>query len=82
MVAVFSIFATLSLVSFKMFGVGMAVAVLLDATIVRGVLVPAAMAVLGERCWHLPRWLRWLPGLRLEAPAPEPVRPEVRDRAA
>jgi uncharacterized membrane protein YdfJ with MMPL/SSD domain len=82
MVAVFSIFATLSLVSFKMFGVGMAVAVLLDATIVRGVLVPAAMTVLGERCWHLPRWLHWLPGLRLEAPAPEPGRPEVRDRAA
>jgi RND superfamily putative drug exporter len=80
MVAVFSIFATLSLVSFKMFGVGMAVAVLLDATIVRGVLVPAAMAILGERCWHLPQWLRWLPGLRLEVSAPEPIRPEVRDR--
>ena len=82
MVAVFSIFATLSLVSFKMFGIGMAVAVLLDATIVRGVLVPAAMAILGERCWHLPRWLHWLPGPRLEAPAPEPVRQKVSGRAA
>ena len=61
MVAVFSIFATLSLLEFKQLGVGLAVAVLLDATVVRGVLLPAAMAVLGERTWWLPRWLRWLP---------------------
>jgi RND superfamily putative drug exporter len=45
-----------------MFGVGMAAAVLIDATVVRGVLMPAAMAVLGERTWYLPRWLAWLPG--------------------
>jgi RND superfamily putative drug exporter len=62
MVAVFSIFATLSVIEFKMFGVGMASAVLIDATIVRGVLMPAAMSVLGERNWYLPRALRWLPG--------------------
>jgi RND superfamily putative drug exporter len=62
MVAVFSIFATLSVVEFKMFGVGMAAAVLIDATIVRGVLMPAAMALLGERNWYLPRWLARLPG--------------------
>jgi putative drug exporter of the RND superfamily len=64
MVAVFSIFATLSIIDLKMIGVGLASAVLIDATVVRGVLVPAALAVLGERTWYLPRWLRWLPGGR------------------
>ena len=66
MVAVFSIFATLSLIELKMIGVGLASAVLIDATIVRGVLVPAALALLGERSWYFPRWLEWLPGWRLE----------------
>ncbi len=51
MVAVFSIFATLSMIEFKMFGVGMAVAVLIDATVVRGVLLPAGLALLGDRAW-------------------------------
>jgi len=60
MVAVFSIFATLSTIEFKMFGVAMAAAVLIDATIVRGVLMPAALALLGERSWVLPRWLTLL----------------------
>jgi putative drug exporter of the RND superfamily len=63
MVAVFSIFATLSFIDVKMLGVGLAFAVLLDATIVRGILVPAAMTLLGERCWYLPRHLARLPGL-------------------
>jgi len=62
MVAVFSVFATLSLVQLQMLGVGLGVAVLLDATVVRGVLLPACLALLGERSWYLPRWLRWLPG--------------------
>ena len=62
MVAVFSIFATLSFVDVKTLGIGLAVAVLIDATVVRGILVPAAMALLGERCWYLPGWLGWLPG--------------------
>jgi putative drug exporter of the RND superfamily len=62
MVAVFSIFATLSLIEFKMFGVAMASAVIVDATIVRGVLMPATMALLGDRTWYLPRWLSRLPG--------------------
>ena len=62
MVAVFSIFATLSVIEFKMFGIGMASAILIDATIVRGVLMPAAMALLGERTWYLPRWLSPLRG--------------------
>ena len=68
MVAVFSIFATLSFIDVKMLGVGLAFAVLLDATIVRGILVPAAMTVLGERCWYLPRHLSRLPGLPAEGP--------------
>ena len=69
MVAVFSIFATLSLVDLKILGVGMAAAILIDATVVRGVLVPAALALLGDRAWYLPRWLRWLPGRRFDLPA-------------
>jgi uncharacterized membrane protein YdfJ with MMPL/SSD domain len=76
MVAVFSILATLSLIQLKMIGIGLAVAVLIDATVVRGILLPAALALLGDRSWYLPRSLRWLPGGRraLTAPAsPEPV---------
>jgi RND superfamily putative drug exporter len=57
MVGVFSIFATLSLLEFKQLGVGLAAAVLIDATIVRAVLLPAAMALLGRRNWWLPVWL-------------------------
>jgi RND superfamily putative drug exporter len=61
MVAVFSILATLSIVALKMLGIGLAAAVLIDATVVRGILVPATLAMLGERAWYLPRWLAWLP---------------------
>jgi RND superfamily putative drug exporter len=64
MVSVFSIFATLSVIEFKMIGIGLATAILLDATVVRGVLMPAVMSLLGERNWYLPRWLAWLPGGR------------------
>jgi len=53
-------------VMFQQMGFGLAVAVLLDATIVRSVLVPATMALLGDRNWYLPRWLHWLPDLRVE----------------
>ena len=76
MVAVFSILASLSLIQLKMIGIGLAAAVLIDATVVRGILLPAALALLGDRSWYLPRWLRWVPGGRpaLPAPAsPEPV---------
>jgi uncharacterized membrane protein YdfJ with MMPL/SSD domain len=73
MVAVFAVFATLSMLFFKQFGVGLAVAVLIDATIVRGVLLPATMKLLGERNWYLPTWLEWLP--RLE-PNESPAAPE------
>jgi uncharacterized membrane protein YdfJ with MMPL/SSD domain len=66
MVAVFSILATLPIVDTKTLGVGLAAAVLIDATVVRGILLPAAMSLLGERCWYMPHWLSWLPGRRLE----------------
>jgi putative drug exporter of the RND superfamily len=62
MVAVFSILATLSIIQLQMLGVGLAAAILIDATVVRGVLLPAALALLGDRAWYLPRWLAWLPG--------------------
>jgi RND superfamily putative drug exporter len=69
MVFVFGIFGTLSLIMMKQFGVGLATAVLLDATIVRGVLLPATMKLLGDWNWYLPRWLGWLPRIKLgEAP--------------
>jgi uncharacterized membrane protein YdfJ with MMPL/SSD domain len=61
MVFVFAIFATLSQLSLKQLGVGLAAAVLIDATLIRGVLLPATMKLLGEWNWYLPRWLGWLP---------------------
>jgi uncharacterized membrane protein YdfJ with MMPL/SSD domain len=63
MVFVFAIFATLSILFFKQFGVGLATAVLIDATIVRAVLLPASMKLLGDWNWYLPSWLEWLPHL-------------------
>jgi uncharacterized membrane protein YdfJ with MMPL/SSD domain len=75
MVAVFAIFATLSTLDIKQMGVGLAVAVLLDATIIRGVLLPAAMKLLGDWNWYLPRWLEWLPRLNVEAELPEEEKP-------
>jgi RND superfamily putative drug exporter len=52
---------TLQLIEFKQMGVGVAAAILIDATVIRGVLLPATLALLGERAWYLPRWLAWLP---------------------
>jgi RND superfamily putative drug exporter len=63
MVLVFGIFGTLSMLFFKQFGVGLAVAILIDATIVRAVLLPATMKLLGAWNWYLPSWLDWLPRL-------------------
>ncbi len=74
MVAVFSVFATLSMLEFKQMGVGLAVAVLLDATIIRGVLLPAAMKLLGDWNWYLPTWLHWLPRFHHEPAVGEPAR--------
>ncbi|SEP21530.1 MMPL family transporter [Trujillonella endophytica] len=73
MVFVFLTFVTLSMTSMKQVGLGLAIAVLLDATVVRAVLVPAVMQLLGEANWYLPRWLRWLPELRHSDAAPEAV---------
>jgi RND superfamily putative drug exporter len=82
MVAVFAGFASGELVMFQQMGFGLGVAVLIDATLVRSVLVPSAMALLGDANWYLPRWLQWLPDLRVEGapsavpgsvlPAPQP----------
>ena len=63
MVGVFSIFATLPIVDMKEMGIGLAAAVLIDATIVRALLLPAAMKLLGDWNWYLPNWLGWLPRL-------------------
>jgi putative drug exporter of the RND superfamily len=82
MVAVFSTFATLSVVSMRQLGVGLAVAIFLDATLVRGLLVPAVMSLLGERNWYLPHWLdRLLPGQQHEPQELAATRPALR-RAA
>ena len=73
MVAVFAIFASLPTLDIKQLGVGLAVAVLLDATLIRGVLLPATMKMLGEWNWYLPRWLDWLPRVKLELGSPRPA---------
>jgi uncharacterized membrane protein YdfJ with MMPL/SSD domain len=84
MVAVFSVFGALSMMIFKQFGVGLAVAVLIDATIVRAVLLPATMKLLGDWNWYLPRRLDWLPHLEHgfvqptgPTSKPEPIPPEL-----
>jgi RND superfamily putative drug exporter len=79
MIAVFSVFATLSFLDFKEMGVGLAVAVLIDATIIRGVLLPATMKLLGDRNWYLPSFLERMPQPRQRPPVevgyePEPAR--------
>jgi RND superfamily putative drug exporter len=87
MVAVFVGFALGDLAEFCQMGLGLAVAVILDATVVRTILVPSIMALLGEANWYLPRWLSWLPQLQVDGessqylqtkdeaqPAPVPAR--------
>jgi RND superfamily putative drug exporter len=80
MVAVFGGFALGGMVMFQQMGFGLAVAVFLDATMVRSVLVPATMTLLGKANWYLPKWLNWLPNVSLgediparQAPAPVPA---------
>ncbi|MDH6213612.1 MMPL family transporter [Streptomyces pseudovenezuelae] len=79
MVAVFAIFGTLSMQSMKQMGVGLAAAVLIDATIIRGVLLPAVMALLGERNWYFPKWLHRLPDLTHDESAEIAAPPVTRD---
>jgi RND superfamily putative drug exporter len=69
MVVVFGAFALGSLVDMQQMGFGLAVAVLLDATLIRSVLVPASMELLGDRNWYLPSWLEWLPRVNVEGPS-------------
>jgi uncharacterized membrane protein YdfJ with MMPL/SSD domain len=73
MVGAFAIFATLGMIDFKMMGIGLAVAILIDATIVRAILLPATMKLLGDWNWYLPRWLEWLPRLGQATPTPTPT---------
>jgi uncharacterized membrane protein YdfJ with MMPL/SSD domain len=77
MVGAFAIFATLPILDMKEMGVGLAAAVLIDATIVRAILLPATMKLLGDWNWYLPRWLNWLPKLdRTKDTPPQPAQPE------
>jgi uncharacterized membrane protein YdfJ with MMPL/SSD domain len=80
MIGVFSIFATLSSIDFKMMGIGLALAVLIDATIVRAVLLPATMKLLGDWNWYLPSWLEWLPRVAPEADRPQQPPPPPSER--
>jgi RND superfamily putative drug exporter len=77
-VAVFLGFAMGDLIMFQQMGFGVAVALLLDATLIRSVVLPSAMNLLGERNWYFPRWLDWLP--RLEADEPPPAAPRLTPR--
>jgi RND superfamily putative drug exporter len=79
MVAVFAGFAAGRLVTFQQMGFGLAIAVLLDATIVRTVLVPASMKLLGSRNWYFPSWLEWIPNVSIEgrpSDLPEAAEPD------
>jgi uncharacterized membrane protein YdfJ with MMPL/SSD domain len=79
MVGVFAVFATLSFLDFKELGVGLAVAVLIDATIIRAILLPASMRLLGDWNWYLPKWLEWLPRVGVEGDAAAPSKREDRE---
>jgi putative drug exporter of the RND superfamily len=79
-IAVFAGFARGELVMFQQMGFGVAVALLLDATIVRSVLVPASMKLLGRWNWYLPSWLRWLPDVHMEGGETKDVRPAAATR--
>src|SRR4051794_28462331 len=76
MIAVFAVFASLSALDIKQLGVGLAIAVLIDATLIRGVLLPATMKLLGDWNWYLPRWLEWMPRIDAEPKLQEDI-PEV-----
>jgi RND superfamily putative drug exporter len=82
MVAVFGGFASGQLVMFQQMGFGLAAAVLIDATIVRSILVPSTMKLLGKRNWYLPKWLEWLPNVQVEGPHTQAFEHAVRQPAA
>lgn len=82
MIAVFAIFATLRTIDMKQMGIGLSLAVLIDATVVRAVLLPATMKLLGEWNWYLPRWLAWLPSMSFEAAGDEPEEQAPKEQPA
>ena len=82
MVVVFAVFVTLELTIIKQLGFGLAVAVFIDATIVRSVLLPATMRLLGDWNWWLPGWLGWLPHVTIEGEVDEPGEPSPGARSA
>ena len=83
MVGVFSVFALiLPLLDLKEMGIGLAAAILIDATIVRAVLLPASMMLLGDQNWYLPKWLEWLPSLEHEASVEPAVTVPALEQAA
>jgi uncharacterized membrane protein YdfJ with MMPL/SSD domain len=85
MVCVFAVFATGSIILLQQLGIGLAAAILIDATIIRGVLLPASMMLLGDWNWYLPKWLEWLPHLdhpdTVEKPKPPPTPPALEPTA-
>jgi len=72
MVVVFAVFVTFKFVFIQQLGLGLAVAVFIDATLIRSVLLPATMTLLGDWNWWLPRWLGWLPNVTIEGASAEP----------
>jgi uncharacterized membrane protein YdfJ with MMPL/SSD domain len=78
-VAVFSGFARGDLVMFQQMGFGVAIALLIDATVIRSVVLPSAMKLLGDANWYLPRWLEWLPRLQVEGSSPTRPAPSALD---
>ena len=83
MVGTFSVFALLPVIDMKEMGIGLAAAILIDATLIRAVLLPATMKLLGDKNWYLPKWLGWLPRLEHEAGArgAGPARSGLAERA-
>lgn len=77
MVVIFGAFSQGSMLALQQLGFGLAIAVLIDATVIRSVLVPALMTIVGDRNWWLPTWLNWLPDLRIEGEAPAPPAAKV-----
>jgi len=82
MVAVFAGFAAGRLTSLEQMGFGLAIAVFLDATVIRSIVVPAGMRLLGDANWYLPRWLEWLPKLDVEGHEPKARTIQVPDSPA
>jgi RND superfamily putative drug exporter len=82
MVVVFAVFVTFKFVFIQQLGLGLAVAVFIDATLIRSVLLPATMTLLGDWNWWLPRWLGWLPNITIEVDAGEPEEMDAPERSA